>query len=260
MGNLKINLIFIAIMLIIVGLVSGCFFVPQFPTQTQEDIQEYEDALEDLENQLEDLNDELEDTVVKDEDKDEEVKVVVSQPEFAIDDDVQNLLDNNNKLTSISYNYRAESAVDSGMYEIYLKGDMMKIILPDETNILHTLDMDTVIIDWGDRTAISYCASVKYCEETGEKGEVSIDKYYVMNPIFWLDKIDTAEKTEERKLFNRDATVADINGGEYVFWIENFYGVPLQVEEDGEIIAVFADAIFNRVDDSEMEFFLTDNN
>lgn len=239
-------------MLTTVALISGCFFVPQFPTQTQDDVEEYEEALEDLENQLEDLTDELEETEV---DEDEEVKVVVSQPVSNIDEDVQDLMDNNDKLTSMSYNYRAASAVDSETYEIYLKGDEMKILLPLKTQILNTLEIDTVIVDWGDRTATSYCQSLKYCVETGmiEEG-VSFDEYYVMNPVFWLDEIDSAEKTEERKLFNRDATVADINDGEYVFWIEDFYGVPLQIEQDDEVIAMFVDAIFNRVDDSEMEF------
>jgi len=254
----------IAIMfLLVISLISGCFYMPKYTGPQEEDVEKYEEALEELENQLEDLTDEVEEDTEQPVEKVVTTKQVVVEEEHKsseIDDEVQDILDNNYRYKSIEYDYREGERVDLPTYDVSLKDDAMKIILPEEGGILRTDELDMVILDLDEQTGVGYCASERLCIEQGEFGDVEFEDFYLETPFDWADKIESAEKVGERRLYNRDLAVVHVNDM-YEYWIEEYYGIVIKVielsdddEVEGETLVIFDNPEYNGLKNADMEY------
>lgn len=172
--------------------------------------------------------------------------------EEAIPEEVEELFASKSKIRSISYDYKESRAATTPIYETFLKGDKIKINLPINTNILNSIEKDTVILNIRTKDTVAYCENEKFCIQVQEYGTVNFKDYYQETPFDWLDKVNSAEIVGDEKLFNRDVFKIKINN-EMTYWVDSYYGLPLQILVDGDYY-LFDNPIFNKVRDSDVSF------
>ncbi len=165
-----------------------------------------------------------------------------------IPDDVVEIIKKSEKVKSIYYKYSGpETGTD--LYEFFVKGLNIKYEPARKTK---SLDMpeayDSIFISKEAKTAMSYCADAT-CKYPGKKEDLSYDEEYILTPFDWLNSIKNATKVSEQRIDNRNTWKISTNAG--MVWIDTFYGVPLQVEANGNAYN-FQHMTFNSVPDSEV--------
>ena len=179
------------------------------------------------------------------------VKVIVSR----IPDEIQDVLDKKNNAKSLIYDYQEDLLrIKAEIYHTALKGNTMKLEIPPGSDILNTMELDTVIFDIPSGKGTGYCASEKYCITTGEMGPVDFTDYYQQTPFDWLSQITEAEKIVEENLQNRKVWKVLVNGEDF-YWIDTYYGIPLRVENQGTVYE-YDNMLFNKVSDEDLIFTL----
>src|SRR3989344_4434285 len=165
--------------------------------------------------------------------------------ETSISSDVAELLAKSSKVKSMSYVYKETSLRTSPLYMIQFKDNLVKVGLPITANILNANEIDTVILNQDTQEAQAYCESLSYCIKQGRQENVDFAQYYKPTPLDLLKKISSAKKVGEERIFNRDTWKLDVNS-DYYYWIDEFYGIPLKVEGNGEYYS-FESAFYNQV-------------
>ena len=175
-----------------------------------------------------------------------------SEPVEKIPEEIQDLLNKQGRVKSLSYEYVVDDPTSSQRQLTSIKGNTLKIQLLEEINVLHSVELDAVILDLNGEEGMGYCEDVDYCVATGEVDEVYFNDYYVDTPLDWNAKIVTAEKLGEENLQNRNVWKVLVNSDD-LYWIESYYGIPLKVESQGEV-HFFESTVFNGVRDADLEF------
>jgi len=184
-------------------------------------------------------------------------KVPVKQVQRAVEEspdiprEVVDLFAQKSKVKSVSYIHHESADISKPSYRIAIKGTLMKISLPTQTELLNKNTIDTVIIDAARKEAEGYCESKKYCIKIGNQGAVDYATYYKKTPFDWVDEIEEAELLTTQRLFNRDTTKVLVNG-EYTYWVDSFFGIPLKVEGNNQIF-LYESPLFNGVSSIEFE-------
>ena len=153
------------------------------------------------------------------------------------------------KVQSISYKYKGSETSD--LYQFYVKDVRIRYILNPPVK---SLDVDedayeSIYINKEERTAEAYCAERK-CKVKGKKENLSYDEAYVMTPLDWLNRIGYAEKLGEELIGKRSTWKLNTDNAGTV-WIDTFFGVPLQIEFNGNEYQ-FMQMTFNDVKDSDV--------
>jgi len=179
----------------------------------------------------------------------EEKKVI---EEILPADPVKELMAKSKDVESLSYDYkRVDKPLEKG-FKVWVQEVAVKQELPLQTEVLNSVEMDTVIFDTLAKTANAYCQSKKYCIKTGDIGAVEFDKYYIKTPLDWIDGISSAEKKGEARLANRDVWILELEGN-VTMYVDTFFGVPLRVD-NGQERHEFQNMIFNGVTDEQVQF------
>ena len=177
-----------------------------------------------------------------------QVKVDAEIPENKLPIDLSSLLNNSVKLKSLQYNYRGPETSDLD-WEFFVKGDNIRYV---PARKIKTLDrpesFDSIIINRAAQTAVSYCFDAT-CKTKGKRDDLVYGSTYILTPYDWVTFITTADKLGEQNIENRKTMKIQTNKG--IMWIDAFYGVPLQVEYEGELYK-FKNVAPNSVEDSEI--------
>lgn len=152
------------------------------------------------------------------------------------------------KVKSIRYKYKGPETKDM-FYDFFVKVPKIKYI-PDREikSYINPEDYDTIFLDTSKKTAASYCID-KQCISVGKKADIEYNDYYIKTPLDWLGEIQLAEKLSEEMLQNRNVWKLQTNFG--LAWIDTYYGVPLQVENNGSRY-IFSSVAYNTVLDSDV--------
>jgi hypothetical protein len=179
------------------------------------------------------------------EDEPEEVEVVIEDT-----DEVEELLFKAEKVSSISYRYKGPETADF-FYKFFQKGNSVRYIM-DPTYKDLSLDDDSyesVFLNKETQFAGGYCLDKK-CKVKGKKATLKFGEANIKTPFDWLDRMGDAKKLGEEILGKRQASrLQTENAG--IVWVDNFYGVPLQVEFEGNLYQ-FTQMVFNSVKDSDV--------
>lgn len=196
---------------------------------------------------------------VEDQEKVEEVKTskeevvsevkVVKRNEF-ISNDIQEILNYVSRVKSLRFDYKEERSATTDIYDIYLKGDKMKIYLPIKTQVLNSLDFDSIIIKG--KKAFKNCERERWCIEVGEFGEISYNKYKIITPIEWNAKIKNPKEIGTEMYNGRKVLILEDSDGT-IYTVDKYYGVPLKVENNTNLY-MYDNVIFNGVQDSDLTF------
>lgn len=167
-----------------------------------------------------------------------------------ISPEVKELLDNaKSKVKSMRYPYKGPETADF-YYQFYVKGNKIKYLpIPDYKTIDIDEDAyDVVYVDKGLETALAYCDDRK-CRVKGQKAELNYDDAYILTPLDWINKIESAEKIGEELIGKRSTWKLSTNAG--TVWVDTFFGVPLQAESSGNVYK-FDKISFNDVKDEDV--------
>ena len=117
----------------------------------------------------------------------------------------------------------------------YVNGNKIKYTIDPTFKDLHLDDdaYDTIYINKEFETALAYCEDRK-CTVKGKKASLDYDDAYILVSLDWLDNIGFAEKVGEEIIDRRSTSKLETkNSG--IVWLDNFFGVPVQIEFNGEI-------------------------
>ncbi len=125
---------------------------------------------------------------------------------------------------------------------------------------------DTVFLNPAQKTAKIYCLSRSYCQtkekdKTNETKNVDYDKYKTMTPYDWAKVIPKNAKLISKELMNgRSVTRFEYvgqDGLKYNIWIDNTYGLPMQVEREdsagAKIKYIYRELSLNSVNAEDFE-------
>ncbi|HLD02356.1 MAG TPA: hypothetical protein VJC07_01495 [Candidatus Nanoarchaeia archaeon] len=118
-------------------------------------------------------------------------------------------------------------------YEIFIKGDKMKVILPDYNDYLG--EYDIAYIDLSDESAVAYCtntANIK-CKDKTKQIEVPFKDVITKTPYDWLNEVPPEAKITGSAMVGR-RTVEIVEYGNTKIQIEKFYKMPVKVESSGK--------------------------
>ena len=166
-----------------------------------------------------------------------------------IPNDIKEVLEKGKtKLTSYSYNYKSpESDLE---YELYVKGNNIKITLPEMNIEEQGKFYNTIYLDAEKKTAQAYCIGYSSCEgKVGKVKDLEYEDEYIETPLDWLEKVTEAEQIDERTIEGRKAIYLETNIGKIT--VESYYGFLYKIE-DGEKKWEFNDAALNAVKDSDV--------
>jgi|TARA_B100002003_G_C14044975_1_gene503353 hypothetical protein len=166
-------------------------------------------------------------------------------------DEVKELLSRSEqKVESVFYRYKGPETADF-FYDFYVKDDRIRYIMEPT---LRTIDVDaaayeSVFLKKDTRFAGGYCYAKK-CTVSGKKATLKYSDAYIMTPFDWLEQMGNAEKLGEELLGKRQTSrLQTENAG--IVWVDNFFGVPQQVEFEGNLYQ-YTQMDFNNVKNSDV--------
>lgn len=172
------------------------------------------------------------------------------------------LLELNSKVTGIKYNYQ-DITIRPKVYTISIKGDKIKVEIPRDTIENPDYRYTTIYLDTESGDSVAYCEDRDdfYCPDPNKPFDIDYDEYYKKTPYAWLEKLrqaDEADVVAEETIDKRKVMkVAAMDSGvQTEYWIDNYYGMPLQVIVDGnkeEGFYYFREMAFNKVKDTDVE-------
>lgn len=175
---------------------------------------------------------------------------------------VLDLLELNSKVTGIKYNYQ-DITIRPQVYTISIKGDKIKVEIPRDTIENPDYRYTTIYLDTQTGEAEAYCEDRDdfYCPDPNKPFDVDYNEYYKKTPYAWLEilrQADEAEVVAEETIDRRKVmkVIAIEDGLQTEYWIDNYYGMPLQIIVDGdkeEGFYYFREMAFNKVKDTDVE-------
>lgn len=182
----------------------------------------------------------------------EPTATVISIPQQTLPAEIQNLLTKSNAVKTMKYDFKEVHKPLETAYTTWVGEEKVKRELPIIESPLHTNEIDVVIFDIVQKTALGYCESPTYCQRVGEIKTVDYDQYYENTPFDWLKLIVSAEKIGKETLFKREVWKLNVNNN-VTMWIDTYYGMPLKVEVNGKGYE-FRDPVFNSVREEDVAF------
>jgi len=176
-------------------------------------------------------------------------KEPVEEEIIKIPNDIKEILEKGEtKLKSYSYNYKKPES--DLAYEISVKGNNIKITLPDMNTEEQGNFYNTIYIDTEKKTAQAYCTGYSDCEGgVGKVKDLNYEEAYIDTPLDWVEKVTSANVIDERQVEGRDAVYLETNIGKIT--VESYYGFLYRIEE-GKKVWEFTDTSFNGVKDSDV--------
>ena len=170
-----------------------------------------------------------EDSMKKDED------VVVANKDLS--KDAQALFDKAAKTKNIQFNF-FYSGDPTTQNKYYVNRDYVKITLVGKSYFDKDKPYDTVYLDLKAGKASAYCESdaEDLCADRNKKYDVNYEDFRLRTPYQWLDIISKAELTgRTKKIEGRTVKEATFQtqGKAGTIWLDSFFGLPLEVEMDG---------------------------
>tara|TARA_Y100000310_G_C20687159_1_gene819812 strand:+ start:1657 stop:2340 length:684 start_codon:yes stop_codon:yes gene_type:complete len=181
-----------------------------------------------------------------------DVEVVEDVGEGSVDvslsAEISEVLAHGSRLKSYAYNYRGP---DSGtVYAISVKGDKIKIELPEMNVEERGKFYNLIYLDTAEATAEAYCKGHSSCEgAVGKIKDLNYLSVYLDSPFDWLAQITEAEKIGEKQVEGRDTITLETNVG--TMTVESYYGFLYRIDNEDKAW-IFSDASFNSVKDSEV--------
>ena len=161
------------------------------------------------------------------------VGVELEQPELSSEERYLSLQQRaTHTIESLEYNV----TVDDESRKILLRGRFGKVILPE----LHMGKYDWVYFDRVSKTALGRC-STDFCEHNLEFFPVAYADYYSSSPIETQYYFINPEYVGNEMLGSHSVEVFDmttLDGGSGKLWIQEYYGIPMQFEVDGVLLAI----------------------
>lgn len=153
------------------------------------------------------------------------------------------------KVKSISYKYQGPET-GTYLYKFLVKGNKIKYTLDPPYNVVDVDKdaYDTIYIDKDLKTAFAYCDSRK-CTVKGKKAILNYNESYIMTPIDWLNKFESAQKYGEEQIEMRSTWIL-LSENNLKAWVDTFYGVPLKVQADNTY--KFMQMTFNDVSEADV--------
>jgi hypothetical protein len=172
-----------------------------------------------------------------------------TQPVKVIAPEVQEAISKSARIKSLRYSYKGPETKEFS-YIFLVKGTKIKYsVYPTYKVIDVDADSyDTIYIDTTSKTAQAYCDN-RQCKAKGKKADLDYGKYYIKTPLDWVNSIESANKISEQLIQSRNTLKILTNDG--TMWVDNYYGVPLQVESSGNIYE-FQKMVVNDVKDEEV--------
>lgn len=166
-----------------------------------------------------------------------------------IPDNIKEILEKGKtKLKSYSYNYKSPESNEPS--KIYVKGNKIKIVLPNMNVKEQGKFYNTIYLDTEKKTAEAYCVGYSSCGSLlGKAKDLDYEETYIETPLEWLAKVTEANILDERQVEGRDAFYLETNIGKIT--LETYYGFLYKIE-DGKKVWEFTDAAFNSVADSDV--------
>ncbi len=174
---------------------------------------------------------------------------IIAEPEGVIEDEVKELLEKRESVNSISYKYKGPET-ENFYYDFYVKDDKIRYLPYRKLKSLSEEDdYNAIYLDKSVETAEAYCDD-RQCRFEGKKADLDYGGSYILTPFDWVNGITAAEKTGEELIGSRKTWKITANDG-ITLWVGTFYGIPLQVEKNGEKYE-FSQMVFNGLEDSDV--------
>ena len=162
--------------------------------------------------------------------------------------EIKDLVDKSTSRVKNAYYRYTGPQTGNSFYEFYVKDSKIKYIPSRAIKSLNKEDsFDSIFLDKVAKTARSYCTDPT-CTFKGIKAELAYSDYYIPTIFDWLD-FQTAEKIGEEQIENRATWIVKTEKGN--LWLDNYYGVPLKVESDGNTYK-YSQLAVNGVKDSDV--------
>jgi hypothetical protein len=166
-----------------------------------------------------------------------------------INEEIKALLEKSKSVKSVYYKYKGPET-SNHFYVFYVIGDKIKY---EPAREIKSLDdegaYNAIYVDKSEKTAEAYC-DAQQCRHKGKKADLKYGDYYIPTPFDWAAKITSAEKIGEELIGNRRTWKIESNDG-ITAWIDLFYGVPLQVVQNG-VKYEFAQMAFNTLSEADV--------
>ena len=179
------------------------------------------------------------------------LEVSLKEPDLleeTMSDEIRLLLQNTSKkVNSLSYQYRGPETRNT-LYSVYLKGVKMAFVPDEKNDYSGETDYNIFFLDGSTKTAAAYCTH-QTCMPRGKHVTLDYEDIYFATPLDWLVGITSAEKLQEAKLERRDVMVVATNKGK--MWVDEFFGVPMKVEQNGTTY-MYERMAFNAVKDEQV--------
>lgn len=161
------------------------------------------------------------------------VEVEEEEAVDCVDPEIRALIDEARDLDQLHY-YMRESPYFREQYEVFVKGDKMKVVLPEASKFIRGEYYDTVYLDLITKEAVAYCEDKKRCSDFYEAFDVDYEQYYRQTPVDWTLSLVCAEKVSTENMFSRDVVLVKYteNGKTYNMWLYMFNGMAAKMIED----------------------------
>jgi len=166
----------------------------------------------------------------------QEVEPVVEEemePVDCVDPEIRDLIDEARDLDQLHY-YMRESPYFRQQYEVFVKGDKMKVVLPEASKFIRGEYYNTVYLDLNTKEAVAYCEEKRRCSDFYEAFDVDYEQYYRQTPVDWTLSLDCAKEISTERMFDRDVVLVEYteNGKTNNMWLYMFNGMAAKMIED----------------------------
>jgi hypothetical protein len=240
--------------IVLILLVSACAPQQQVEEDLQDDLdqmeQEVDQELEDIREEQENLQEDQEDVDTDDidvEEKDKEEQQLDTSWKQVLLASLGDIINKAEEKASKGYSFvYTKSGAVSDYAKYYVKGDLVRVDIYDKTWLpseYGDMVFNVVYIDRAADTATAYCIinlenSPYECDDTPDlMNDVEGDDFLITLPYELLSTIDKATEKGTVKVGSRNALKAEVefkDGDSGMFWLDQFSGLPLQMEKAGE--------------------------
>ena len=185
----------------------------------------------------------------------EVTETVKEETKTTEDQSYMKLIDKAKSYQSLSYDI-GEDALTRRLYTVYLKGDNMKLALPDYVHIGNREYYDTVYLNKAANEALAYCESREkyFCPDNNKQYKVKYNEYIHKSPFVWLSEVQNPTYVGVEVINFRETTKLSYlkNNKDAFIWIDNFYGLPIKVLEPSGKSWFFNYININNLKDTEV--------
>ncbi|MFH1915814.1 MAG: hypothetical protein ABIJ21_00985 [Nanoarchaeota archaeon] len=161
-------------------------------------------------------------------------------PEQALPAEIKTLFEKAETNTK-GYTYKFQGPPNpTEYYDVLVKGDKMKVLLPKGSSIIKTNNFDTVYIDLSANTAEGYCEREPLYCKGGPAITTDAAKWRFKTPLDWIPEITTGTLMGSETLLGRPVYRLEYikDDLQHVAFIDKFFGIPILVKIGEDIKGV----------------------